>query len=351
VKILLVKLSSLGDVLHNLPIVWDIRRAYPDAQLDWLVEEAYVEFLKPLLTPPTFRGIDRIIPLGLRRIKKQWRTKGLSQSLHEFLAQKHTLQSSTYDIVIETQGLFKSAVMTAIAKKTPAAIVAGIGNQTEDSGYEPIARWFYNKSVKVPFHFHAIDRSRAVAAQALGVAIPHREQAPPQFYPRDYLDHLGQLPNPLGLKKQTYVVCFHATARLAKSWQVDHWIALGQWLANHDLMVVFPWGNAHEKAMSERLAQDVPLSVVPKAFSIQEAFVINAQARLVVGVDTGLTHLAAVLQVPTIEMYVDSPKWKTEAYWSPQIINLGDTKSPPSLEQVQTAISYLFYPSSDYPHA
>ena len=129
-KILIVKLSSLGDVLHNLPIIWDIRRAYPQAQLDWLVEEAYVELLQPLLSTPSFKGIDHIIPLGLRRIRKQWSTKGTLQSLKELNDQKQVLQDTTYDMVIETQGLLKAALMTAIAKKTSTTVVAGIGNQT-----------------------------------------------------------------------------------------------------------------------------------------------------------------------------------------------------------------------------
>jgi heptosyltransferase-1 len=198
---------------------------------------------------------------------------------------------------------------------------------------------FYNKSVQVPLHYHAVDRSRAVAAGAMNQAIPNRQHLPPQFYPERYREHLNQKENPLGLATGSYVMCFHATARVAKGWQVQNWIALGQFLASNGLKVVFPWGNENEKKMSELLAKDIPRAIVPKAFSIQDAFVINAQARLVIGIDTGLTHLAAVLLVPTIEIYVDSPKWKTEAYWSPKVVNLGDTKSPPTLEQVQIAVS------------
>lgn len=340
-KILIVKLSSLGDVLHNLPIIWDIRRAYPQAQLDWLVEEAYVELLQPLLSTPSFKGIDHIIPLGLRRIRKQWSTKGTLQSLKELNDQKQVLQDTTYDMVIETQGLLKAAMMTAIAKKTSTAVVAGIGNQTEDSGYEPLSRMFYNKSVKVPLHYHAVDRSRAVAAGAMTQAIPDRQNHPPQFYPGDYINHLNQQENPLGLMKGSYVMCFHATARSAKGWQDNHWIALGQFLASKKLTVVFPWGNEHEKTKSELLAKEIPGAIVPKAFSIEDAFVINAQSKLVIGVDTGLTHLAAVLGVPTIELYVDSPKWKTEGYWSEKVINLGDKQQAPTLEEAISAASKL----------
>lgn len=105
--------------------------------------------------------------------------------------------------------------------------------------------------------------------------------------------------------------------------------------------MVFPWGNPKEKLISEQLAKEVPNAIVPEAFSIQDAFVINAQSKLVIGVDTGLTHLAAVLGVPTIELYIDSPIWKTEGYWNTNIYNLGDTQQAPKIEEVIVAATSL----------
>jgi heptosyltransferase-1 len=136
-------------------------------------------------------------------------------------------------------------------------------------------------------------------------------------------------------------MCFHATARHAKCWSNDNWIAIAQELSKRGLFVIFSWGNPKEKLISEQLAKEVPNSIVPESFSIQDAFVINAQAKLVIGVDTGLTHLAAVLGVPTIELYIDSPKWKTEGYWSQQVINLGDKQQAPTLEEAITAATLL----------
>ena len=156
-KILLVKLSSLGDVLHNLPIVWDLRKRLPNAQIDWIVEEGYVHLLEPLKTTESFQGIDRIIPLAFRRWKKNL------FSIHtwqEFFAMRSILQSVTYDVVIDTQGLLKSALVCALAKKSDHAVVSGLGSATEHSGYEPMARVFYTQSVHVPPLCHAIDRSR-----------------------------------------------------------------------------------------------------------------------------------------------------------------------------------------------
>ena len=340
-NILIVKLSSLGDVLHNLPIIWDIRNRYPDARIDWAIDEAYVELITPLLSKDHFKGIDHIIPIGLRRLKKELRVKGWRQALQDLNAQKELLRTTRYDVIIETQGLLKSALMTFFAKKSPKVIVSGIGNRTQDSGYEPLARFFYTKSVNVPLQYHAVDRSRAVAAGGLGTVVPSREQSPPQFYPHDFIESLQSKPNPLGLKKLTYVMCFHATARLAKSWSKENWMAIAKALSRLGLIVVFPWGNAQEKQMSQELAKDVPNAIVPNAFLIQDAFTINAQAKLVIGVDTGLTHLAAVLGTPTIELYVDSPIWKTEGYWSQKVINLGDTGSSPKLDEVIQAVDCL----------
>ncbi|BDW10222.1 LPS heptosyltransferase-1 [Polynucleobacter sp. SHI8] len=340
-NILIVKLSSLGDVLHNLPIVWDIRKQYPDARLDWVIEEAYVELITPLLTTQNFKGIDHIIPLSLRRLRKELKYRGWSSILQDIQSQKKQLQAIQYDVVIETQGLLKSALITALAKKSSQAIVSGIGNRTEDSGYEPLSRLFYTKSVKVPLQYHAVDRSRAVAAGGLGTQLPNRDESPPQFYPPTLINSLAHLPNPLGLDGGSYVMCFHATARLAKSWSNDNWIAIAKELSLRGLIMVFPWGNPKEKLISEQLAKEVPNAIVPEAFSIQDAFVINAQAKLVIGVDTGLTHLAAVLGVPTIELYIDSPRWKTEGYWSHQVINLGDKQQAPTLEEVITAATCL----------
>lgn len=338
-KILLVKLSSLGDVLHNLPIVWDLRARLPDAQIDWVVEEGYVHLLEPLRSRDGFKGIDRIISFGLRRWKKNllklstWR---------EFFAFKKQLQEVSYDIVIETQGLLKSALVCFLARKSSNIVVSGLANATEFSGYEPIARFFYNQSVQVPTQCHAIDRSRWVMSSALNWPLVDRSVVT-QFYPESYRDFLDSNFSKISEGfKQPYVVCFHSTAREAKRWASQHWIALGKALAMRGYQVVFPWGNEKEKEVSIELATQVPGSVVPKAFSIEEAFFVISGAALTVGVDTGLTHLAAVLNKPTVEIYCDSPRWKTEGYWSQHIRNVGDTQAPPTVaEVIEASLSLL----------
>lgn len=337
-KILLVKLSSLGDVLHNLPIVWDLRARLPDAQIDWVVEEGYVHLLTPLLSKDGFKGIDRIIPFGLRR----WKKNLLQLSTwKEFFAFKKQLQKVSYDILIETQGLLKSAIVCSLAKKSSNAVIAGLANATEFSGYEPIARTFYNQSVQVPIQCHAVDRSRWVMCSALDWPLLERSNTP-QFYSPEYIQSL-KLPAKLVSEQllAPYVLCFHSTAREAKRWPNSDWIALGKELSSRGYQVVLPWGNVAEQAVSREIAAQIPNALVPPAFSIEDAFGVIAGAALTVGVDTGLTHLAAVLNKPTVEIYCDSPLWKTEGYWSNNIRNVGDIQKPPTVDQVLQAASEL----------
>lgn len=347
-KILLVKLSSLGDILHNLPMVWDLRKQYQDAQIDWVVEEGYVPLLQPLKTEENFNGIDRIIPIAFRRWRKLLGRGKFIQSIQEFLAFRKKLQQVEYDIVIDSQGLIKSAFVTHIANKSSSARIIGLGNKTEYSGYEPLVRKFYTEAVQVPFNCHAVDRSRWLAAVACNLPPPVSSSNPPIFYGDDGQKRLFEITNSVSKLSVThfgfdiqkpYVLCFHSTAGQSKRWAFESWVAVGKGLSNRGLQVVLPWGNHGERNISNQLAQRIPGAVVPGSFGISDAFYLVIQAKLCIGVDTGLTHLAAVLNCPTIELYCDSPKWKTEGYWSSKIINLGDKCASPTVNQVFRAIS------------
>ena len=256
------------------------------------------------------------------------------------------LQATTYDVVLETQGLLKSALVCALAKKSNNAVVAGLGNATEHSGYEPMARMFYTESVHVPLKCHAIDRSRWVMCSAFDWPLFDRRSEPPLFYPLTFVEQLAPLAFE-GLRKQPngspvpYLVCFHSTARAAKRWPGENWVELGKALSSQGYQLIFPWGSPEEMKISALMASQIPVAIVPRAFSIKEAYRLVAHAALTIGVDTGLTHLAAVLGKPTIEIYCDSPRWKTEGYWSGNIINLGDFKSVPQANAVLQAAEAL----------
>jgi heptosyltransferase-1 len=143
-----------------------------------------------------------------------------------------------------------------------------------------------------------------------------------------------------------YVMCFHATAGKSKRWSDDHWVTVGKALVAKGMQVILPWGNDQEKEVSTQIARKISgtyslggsKAIVPSAFSIADAFGLVAGAKMTIGVDTGLTHLSAILGRPTIELYCDSPRWKTEGYWSTNIHNLGDKGQPPSVEEVLTLI-------------
>jgi heptosyltransferase-1 len=325
-KILLVRVSSLGDVLHNLPLVADILRHHPGAQVDWVVEEGYVSLVR--LNPM----VRKVIPFALRRWKKGLGDAAVRAELRGFF---RDLRAEQYDYVFDTQGLIKTGIIMAAARVRPGGQKIGLANGTEDSGYEGISRVFHTRSIAVEPRTHAVARGRQVVAAALGYTV----DSPPDFG----LARPG-LPPPSGTRPDwmpaaDYAVFFHGTARDAKKWASAHWIALGRALA--PLPILLPWGSPREKQEAEALAAALPNARMLPKLSMMDAVELARHAALAVGVDTGLTHIAAAFVRPTVEIYCDSPRWKTEGNWSPRIVNLGDTGAPPTVEQVVAAAREL----------
>ncbi len=302
-----------------MPMVADIHRHFPAAQIDWVVEEGYTSLVG--LNP----HVRKIIPIALRR----WRKTLLSAATRaEIGAFRRELQAERYDLVFDTQGLLKTSVVMRMARLAPQGRRIGLANATEGSGYEPISRIFHDQSIPVGLRTHAVTRARLVAAAALGYQL----EGQPDF--------ALQPPEPARwawMPEQPYVVFFHGTARAAKQWPQAQWIKLGQALAERGLQILLPWGSAREQEAARRLAAGIPGATVLPALPMMQAVALVQQARLVVGLDTGLTHIAAAYGKPTIELYCDSPRWKTEGNWSPAIINLGDLGAPPSEEDVLKA--------------
>ena len=321
-KILLVRVSSLGDVLHNLPMVADILRHHPNATIDWVVEEGYVSLVR--LNP----HVRKIIPFALRR----WR-KGLGNAANraEIKAFFRTLREEEYDVVFDTQGLLKTGIVMGAARIRPGGRKVGLANGSEGSGYEGISRFFHTESIPLDPRTHAVARGRLVAGAALGYAV----DTPPDFG----LPAPEASQRPDWLPAAGYAVFFHGTARDAKKWARENWIALGNALA--PMPVLLPWGSEGEKREAESLASALPNARVLPKLSMMDAVTLAQQAALAVGVDTGLTHIAAAFYRPTVEIYADSPKWKTEGDWSPRIINLGDKGAPPSSGEVIAAAQTL----------
>ncbi|MBI3711791.1 MAG: lipopolysaccharide heptosyltransferase I [Burkholderiales bacterium] len=321
-KILLIRVSSLGDVLHNMPIVDDIKAHYPDAQIDWVVEEAYVNLVK--LQPK----VNKVIAYAQRRWRKSLGNKTTRTEIKHFY---RTLREEAYDFIIETQGLLKTGIIMGLARKAKNGKKIGLANGTEGSGYEGISRIFHDLSIPVDRRTHAVQRGRIVAAAALGYAI----NTPASFGLQKLDLHPDWMPN------EPYIVFFHATAGESKKWPRDHWIDCAGDLRITGWPILLPWGNAAEKAEAEAMAEHMPNAQVLPKLSMQEATVLAQRAALVIGVDTGLVHIAAAYETPTIEIYCDSPRWKTEGNWSPKIINLGDKGMPPSVAEVEIAFEHL----------
>lgn len=321
-KILLVRVSSLGDVLHNLPMVADILRHHPDAQIDWVVEEGYVSLVR--LNP----HVRKVIPFALRRWKKGLGDKAVRAEVRAFF---RDLRAEQYDYVFDTQGLIKTGLVMAAARVRPGGQKIGMANGTEDSGYEGASRIFHGRSIPVALRTHAVQRGREIAAASLGYAA----DTPPDFG----LPAPDPARRPDWMPAADYAVFFHGTARDAKKWAPANWIALGQALA--PMTILLPWGSPKEKDEADRLATALPNARVLPKLSMMDAVELARHAALAVGVDTGLTHIAAAFVRPTVEIYCDSPRWKTEGNWSPRIVNLGDTGHPPSSDEVIAAARRL----------
>jgi heptosyltransferase-1 len=321
--ILLVRVSSLGDVLHNLPIVADILEHHPDARIDWVVEEGFTSLVG------LNRRVRTIIPFALRRWRKSLGSASTRAEIGAFFT---ALRRERYDYVFDTQGLLKTGVIMGAARLAPAGQKVGLANGSEGSGYEGISRFFHTKSIPLDPRTHAVARGRLVVAAALGYQI----DTAPDFGLASLDQHAAR---PAWMPQQPYAVYFHGTARDAKKWPAANWIALGQQLA--PMPILLPWGSAKEKAEAEVLAAGLPHATVLPKLSMDEAVLLARRAALVVGVDTGLTHIAAAFLRPTVEIYADSPRWKTEGNWSDRIINLGDTGAPPTVAEVLAAVATL----------
>lgn len=326
-NILIVRVSSLGDVVHNMPMVADILHHYPDAKIDWVVEEAYTSLVR------LNRGVRNVIPFALRRWRK---TLSSAQTRAEIGSFYHALRREAYDLVFDTQGLFKTGLVMRMARLTPGGKRVGLANGTEGSGYEGISRLFHTQSVPVGRYTHAVARARLVAAAALDYPIDS---------PADF-DMQAPQAEPDWLPATPYAVFFHGTARAAKQWAPAHWVALSQLLAARGLPVLLPWGSEAERLAAQQLAVQMPNARVLPKLPMMEAVLLAQRAAIVVGVDTGLTHIAAAFNRPTIELYCDSPRWKTEGNWSPNIINLGDLGEAPTVAQVAAALATLLAPAA-----
>ncbi len=307
-RILLVKTSSLGDVIHNLPVVTDLRRHFPDAAIDWVLEEGFAEI--PRLHP----GVRRVLAVALRRWRKSLISPATWREIGVFRA---ALQGESYDLVIDTQGLLKSALIARMARGRRCGYAATVAR-------EPLAAHFYDTRFEVPTNLHAVLRNRQLAALAGAYAA---DPAP------DYGIAVSSAPT----FSAPVAVLLTATSRDDKLWPEDRWIELGRELHQRGLTCLLPAGSTTERERAARIAQGIPGAAVLPPMRLAELAAQLAAARIVIGVDTGLVHLAAALGRPVLALFSASDPALTGVLASTPAINLGSRDRPPGVGDVLAA--------------
>lgn len=319
-QILLVKTSSMGDVIHNLPVIADILAHHPDAQFDWMVEESFAEI--PKLHPQ----VRNVIPVAVRR----WRRSPFQRhTWNEIHALKLQLKATAYDYILDTQGLIKSAVLTKLAK-------GNIHGMDRKSAREPLASLFYSHTYAIPRNQHAVARNRALAALALNYPIPSN-------HPDYGLSKMHMAKSNVTLQK-SYAVFLHGTSRDSKLWPLSHWVALAEKLKPFNLQVALPWSTPSEESRAKAIARASDNVIVLPKLTLTALAEILGNSTLNIGVDTGLIHLSTALNKPTIAIYTDTDPALTGVV--PSIanlaVNLGGKGQIPSPEELlQLALTYL----------
>jgi len=290
VRILIVKLSSLGDVVHAMPAIQDIRAALPQAQIDWVVEKGFA----PLVM--RCDGVGETLACELRR----WRKAPLAAATRaEWRSFRRQLRSRTYDAVLDLQGLTKSGLVARAARLAPGGTRYALGNRTEGSSYEAPTRWFADVAIAIEPRVHAVQRSRELCARALGYALPRQL-------------HLG-LCAQARMNGSGKAVCFvHGTSRDDKCWPESNWVALGQRLIARGFTIALPHGSEAERERSERIARELG----GHAHSWPRLELGELADRLagcagVIGVDSGLSHIAVALDLPHVQIYNFDTAWRT----------------------------------------
>lgn len=319
-RVLLVKTSSLGDVIHNLPVVSDLCRALPEATIDWCVEESFAEI--PRLHP----AVRKVIPVAVRRWRKHLTDMATWREMRAF---RRTLQDTAYDAILDTQGLLKSGLITRLARGKRYGYAAEVAR-------EPLAARCYDTTFVIPPNAHAVERNRWLSAAAFDY---------PVDLPLDYGIRAPDLALPwLSAASGRYAVLLTATSRDDKLWDEANWTAVARALRQHGITPVFPSGSASERQRAERIAADAPGSVVAPTLRLTELAALLGRAQLAIGVDTGLAHLATALSTPTVALYVSTDPALTGIHGRGFVRNLGASGRAPRLQDVLNAAEPVLQP-------
>lgn len=278
-RILIIKTSSLGDVIHTLPALTDAAQAIPGLTADWVVEEGFAEI------PSWHPTVERVIPVAVRRWRRNWRQAFSSGELAAF---RREVRVHEYDMVIDAQGLVKSALMTMMARGPKAGL-------DKHSIKEPFASHFYSRKVNVPRAEHAVQRVRQLFANVLSYVYD------PQRIDYGLSDSPALQSAPVEHGPQ--LMFLHGTTWESKHWPEAYWRELA-WLASEaGYGIRLPWGNLVEQERAQRIAEGIPGAQVLDRMPLAGLASVMLQCQGVVAVDTGLGHLAAALNRPTVSIY------------------------------------------------
>ncbi len=289
-------------MVHHCPALSDAARHVPGAEIDWVVEEAFAA------VPAMHPCVRRVIPVAVRR----WRAAFWNPSVwSEIGAFRRSVRRERYDLIIDSQGLLKSAVVSSFAR-------GPIHGMDRASTREPLASRFYDVTHRVPRGLHAVERNRLLAAQSAGYAF-------------DLLQYGLRPKSAASPADGACAVFLTMTSRADKLWPESHWIELGRALG---MKVVLPWGSDEERSRAQRIADGIGEASVPERMTLEELSGLLALAGKVVGIDTGLTHLSAALGTRTIGIFCGSDPSLTGLFGSPRAANVGGAGQPPSVAQV-----------------
>lgn len=319
-RVLIVKLSSLGDVIHTMPVVADLRGAWPGVQIDWVVEPGFAPLVRRV------EGIGEVIDCAQRRWRKRWWTADVRREKQAFRAR---LQQHGYDAVLDLQGLTKSALVARQARMAPGGLRHALGNRTDGSGWEVPTRWLADRAVMLPPHIHVVDRSRQMAAAALG----HAVSGSPWF---------GLRAHPVSPPSRT-LVFVHGTSRDDKLWPEAHWMAFGRSLVQRGWRIALPQASDEEAQRAARMVAGIGATscdLWPR-MSLDALVDCMGATQGVVGVDSGLSHLAVALNLPHVQLYNFPTAWRTgplpEHGHRHQVSVGGIGATLPTLEAVEAA--------------
>lgn len=316
-RLLIVKTSSMGDVVHAMPVVNDIRTHHPHAQIDWLVEAPFAAI------PQMHPGVTTVVPMAWRK----WRQSLFSPATWRAMGEvRQQLREAHYDLVLDLQGLVKSALWARQAK----APVAGFDRA---SVREPMAASAYRFKASVLPSLHAVKRCRQLVSSQLGGYVVDEVLAPPVF----------GLKAPEGgwMPRSTYAVLIPNASRVEKHWPERHWAAVGRYFQERGWMPVVLWGRDDEQTLAERIAADCDGDVVP-FLKVGDMAGVLAGAQIVVGLDTGFTHLAAALGRPTLGIYCDHEPGRAGVTGNAWVQSIGGRKQIPGRADVLALLqSYL----------